>query len=62
MTEPVILDPNGNPVQSLKYQNCPDCGRTPDKRIPSAGFGQDIYWICPCGREFKELPCPKATL
>jgi len=57
-----ILDSNGNPVRSQRFEPCPKCGRLPKDRVPSAGFGSDIYMICPCGNEFnKEIKWEKPT-
>jgi len=63
MEEGLILGPDGKQVQSQREAPCPNCGRPASARVPSAGFGEDIYLICPCGNEFnKELKCPRAIL
>ena len=61
MTEPVIVGPDGKEVRSQLYSVCPRCGRGPNERVPSGGFGQP-YLICLCGFEFKELKCQVAIL
>lgn len=61
MSSPTILDPNGKEVKSIQYSPCPKCGRGPETRVQSGGFGK-VYLICPCGQEFKELVCEKVIL
>lgn len=60
-TDPVIVDPKGQPIQSERYAPCPKCGRGTDKRVPSGGFGQ-TWLICQCGYEFeRKLLCPSVS-
>lgn len=55
--EPLLVGPDGKEVKSQKYAACPQCGRPPESRVRSGGFGE-VYWICVCGYEFnKELKC-----
>ena len=56
----IILGPDGKLVQSERVKPCPKCGRGPDARVPSGSFG-DIYLICPCGKEFKELKWERSS-
>jgi len=57
---PMIVGPDGKPVQSDRFAPCPKCGSGPDRRIPSSGFGLS-YLICFCGHEFKEILCQPIT-
>lgn len=57
MATQVILGPDEKPVVSERYDVCPKCGRGPEKRQPSGGFGQ-TWLVCPCGYEFeRKLQC-----
>lgn len=60
MNESIIVDAHGKGFRPERDSPCPKCGRAPDKRIPSASFGSDIYLVCQCGYEFgKRLTCQK---
>lgn len=56
----MIVDPNGKPIESEKFAPCPQCGRPAKDRFPSSGFGTP-HTVCPCGKEFKELPWQLVT-
>lgn len=51
-----ILDPSGQPARRPASQDCPRCGKGPERRVASAGFGEP-YPICgACGHEFLGEP------
>lgn len=50
-----VLDTTGKPVKSSDFKKCPNCGRDPKDFVPSSGFGAP-WTVCPCGKEFKEIP------
>jgi hypothetical protein len=61
MEDPILVGPDGKPVQSDKYAPCPECGRPSTDRVPSCGFGVP-YLICLCGFEFNgDLECQLIT-
>jgi hypothetical protein len=55
----MIVDEHGKELKSQRNSPCPQCGRLPKEFLPSAGFGNIVYTICPCGKQFKELPWQK---
>jgi uncharacterized protein (DUF983 family) len=48
----VILDARGEPARTPANEACPDCGKGPDKRIPSGGFGVPHPVCSNCGHEW----------
>jgi len=49
-----IVDAGGKPARKSKDERCPTCGRGPDKRVASGGFGV-AHPICGfCGYEWKD--------
>jgi hypothetical protein len=61
MNKPIIVDPNGKPIQSDRFAPCPKCGSGSDRRVPSSGFGTP-HLVCFCGYEFEgRLLCQTVT-
>lgn len=54
MSESLIIGPDGKIVKSQRYDVCPNCGKGPEERVPSGGFGR-VYLVCKCAYEFKDL-------
>lgn len=51
---PAVLGPNGLPAR-MSSSACPRCGKGPEVRVVSGGFG-DPHDVCGvCGFEFPEL-------
>lgn len=52
--QPVIVGPNGQPARAAVSANCPRCGKGPDRRVASGGFGT-LHPVCGhCGYEWHE--------
>ena len=52
---PTIVDPHGHPARQTVTRDCPRCGATPDRRLPSGGYGELVHDICgTCGHDFEE--------
>jgi uncharacterized protein (DUF983 family) len=54
---PVIVDAQGKPARKAmpKDDRCPQCGKGPDKRVASGGFGKPPHPICSaCGYEWHD--------
>jgi hypothetical protein len=49
---PVLVDAQGRPAREAIDTRCPQCGKGPDVRVASAGFGTP-HPVCPCGYEWK---------
>ncbi len=50
MSDPVILDPKGQPARKPVDKHCPRCGK--DKRVASGGFGVPHPVCSNCGYEW----------
>ncbi len=49
-----LLDPHGNQARSSAADTCPQCGKGPEVRRPSGGFGQPWTVCGGCGYEWKD--------
>lgn len=54
--EPGLVDASGRPLGRQVREPCPRCGASPDRRVPSAGFGAPHDCCGRCGFEW-EGPC-----
>lgn len=48
---PVLVRPDGQPLKAAS-RDCPRCGAGPDRRVPSAGFGEPVPVCAKCGWAF----------
>lgn len=49
----LLVDARGRPLSAAaRAVACPHCGRGPDKRQATSGFGPMRSSICECGHEF----------
>lgn len=48
-----ILNPQGEPARAATDAACPDCGKGPEIRVASGGFGVP-HPVCPCGHEWMD--------
>ena len=50
---PQILNASGRPARPRIEDKCPRCGRGPEVRVPSSGFGV-AHPVCSCGYEWMD--------